>query len=228
MIELFSDVYNIRMNTLKQPSPRSAGRPRLFDREAALDIALDYFWRQGFEGTSTTQLTAAMGISQPSLYAAFGSKEQLYREAVNLYMQRHGQIFGDAFSAYPSAREAVFQALMAVARQYSDTTHAPGCMVASAGLQGGADHAVLFAEMAGLRRGGQRAIQARLDQARLDGELPAHADTANLAAYFAMVIQGMAVQANDGATASALEAMATLAMKAWPSLPDEGKEQKPA
>jgi hypothetical protein len=89
-------------------------------------------------------------------------------------------------------------------------------MIASAGLQGGAAHVVLFAEMAGLRRNGQRAIHARLEQARLDGELPADTDTAALAGYFAMVIQGMAVQAIDGANAGALEAMVTSAMKAWP------------
>ena len=204
------------MDTLKTPSPRSAGRPRLFDREAALEIALDRFWRQGFEGTSTSQLTAAMGISQPSLYAAFGSKEQLYREAVSLYVQRHGQFLDKAFNAHHSAREAIFQARLLAARQYSDSNHAPGCMIASAGLQGGADHAALFAEMAELRLNGQRAIHARLERARLDGEIAATTDTATLAAYVAMVIQGMAVQAIDGATASALEAMATLAMKAWP------------
>jgi TetR/AcrR family transcriptional regulator, copper-responsive repressor len=215
--ELFTDVYNIFMSLEKTPSARTAGRPRLFDREAALEIALDRFWRQGFEGTSTTQLTAAMGISQPSLYAAFGSKEQLYREAVSLYVKRHGQFLSMAFSAHGSAREAISQALLLAARQYCDSTHAPGCMIASAGLQGGADHAVLFSEMAELRFNGQRAIHARLEQARLDGELAADTDTAAFAAYFAMVIQGMAVQAIDGAKAAALEAMATLAMKAWPS-----------
>nr|WP_315488629.1 TetR/AcrR family transcriptional regulator [uncultured Rhodoferax sp.] len=208
------------MDPLKTTSPRSAGRPRLFDREAALEIALDRFWRQGFEGTSTTQLTAAMGISQPSLYAAFGSKEQLYREAVGLYVQRHGQFLDKAFSAHISAREAIFHALLLAARQYCDSAHAPGCMIASAGLQGGADHAVLFSEMAELRLTGQRAILARLEQARLDGELAADTDTAALAGYFAMVIQGMAVQAIDGATSSALEAMVTLAMKAWPVAQD--------
>jgi len=215
------------MDTLKTPSPRSAGRPRLFDREAALEIALDRFWRQGFEGTSTTQLTAAIGISQPSLYAAFGSKEQLYREAVSLYVQRHGQFLDKAFNAHLSAREAIFHALLLAARQYSDTTHAPGCMIASAGLQGGADHAVLFAEMAGLRLNGQRAIHARLEQARLDGELAADTDTAALAGYFAMVIQGMAVQAIDGANADALEAMATRAMMAWPSKDNKSSTRYP-
>lgn len=204
------------MDTPKTPQPRSAGRPRLFDREAALEIALDHFWRQGFEATSTTQLTSAMGISQPSLYAAFGSKEQLYREAVGVYLQRHGQFIDKAISEHSSTRKAIFQALLMAARQYSDRAHAPGCMVASAGLQGGVEHAGLHNEMAGLRRNGQRAIHARLEQARRDGELAADTNTQDLAAYFAMVIQGMAVQAIDGASAAALEAMATLAMKAWP------------
>lgn len=205
------------MDTPKAAPTRSAGRPRLFNREAALEIALDYFWRQGFEGTSTTQLTTAMGISQPSLYAAFGSKEQLYREAVCLYVQRHGQVLGSAFSANTSAKDAIAQALLAAARQFSDPTHARGCMVASAGLQGGKDHAVLFGEMAGLRLDGQRTLHARLNQATHDGELPVGTPTEQLAAYFAMVIQGMAVQAIDGAGTETLEAIATLAMTAWPT-----------
>jgi AcrR family transcriptional regulator len=213
---LFSDVYNICMNTTIAARPRSAGRPRLFDRDAALDIALDHFWRQGFEGTSTTELTAAIGISQPSLYAAFGSKEQLYREALGLYLKRHGQFLANAFTAYPSAKEAIYQALMAAARQYSDPSHAPGCMVASAGLQGSVEHDALFSDLANQRRDGQRALQTRLEQARQEGEIPADTPMAELAAYFAMVIQGMAVQATDGASTEALESMATLAMMAWP------------
>lgn len=210
-------MYNILMPSTKPQLSRSAGRPRRFDRDAALLTAMDYFWRQGFEGTSTTQLTAAMGISQPSLYAAFGSKDELYREAVGLYLTRYGQFLSDAFSTTQSAKEAIFQALMTVARQFCDAAHAPGCMVASAGLQGGKDHAVLHAEMAGLRLGGQRAIEARLEQARHDGELAEDVDTSELAAYFAMVIQGMAVQAKDGARYDALKAMVMIAMRAWPN-----------
>jgi AcrR family transcriptional regulator len=205
------------MNALSPTLPRSAGRPRLFDRDAALGIALDMFWRQGYEGTSTGQLTTAMGISQPSLYAAFGPKEQLYRETVALYLRRHGQFLANAFSAHDSAKEGIQHALMAAATQYSDATHAPGCMVASAGLQGGADNAALFADMAGLRAQGQSAIQARLEKARTDGEISSGTDTVTLAAYFAMVIQGMAVQAKDGACTATLQAMATLAMAAWPT-----------
>lgn len=215
-MHLFSDVYNIVMSAPIPPAPRSAGRPRLFDRDAALGIALDLFWRQGYEGTSTTQLTSAMGISQPSLYAAFGPKEQLYRETVALYLRRHGQFLSIAFSAHASAKEGIQNALLVAAAQYCDSTHAPGCMVASGGLQGSADNRVLYAEMAGFRAQGQSAIQARLDQACSDGEIAPGTDTAALAAYFAMVIQGMAVQARDGASPATLHAIATLAMAAWP------------
>lgn len=204
------------MDATNPPPVRGAGRPRLFDREAALAIALDRFWRQGFEGTSTTQLIAAMGISQPSLYAAFGSKEQLYREAVALYLKNYGRFLDDAFQSSSTAKDGMRNALLAAARQYSDGAHAPGCMVASAGLQVGDEHGPLFLHMAQLRAAGQEAIRVRLEQAKAEQELPAGTDAQALAAYFAMVIQGMAVQAKDGATTEVLQSMAQRAMMGWP------------
>jgi AcrR family transcriptional regulator len=195
---------------------RSAGRPRAFDREAALDVALDLFWRQGFDCTSTTQLTAAMGISQPSLYAAFGSKEALYREALALYEQRYGACMSEALTAQTSARTAVSSFLLGAARQFSDRQHALGCMVANGGLQGGPDNSGLNADMVARRLNAQAAIQARLDVGKERGELPAGTDTAALAAFYSMVIQGMAVQARDGASTPLLIHLAELAMQAWP------------
>jgi AcrR family transcriptional regulator len=203
------------------PAPkRGAGRPRAFDRDAALEVALDLFWRQGFDCASTTLLTAAMGISQPSLYAAFGSKEALYREALALYVARYGHTMQALLDEGQTARASFSAVLNAAARQFSDKRHAPGCMVATSGLQGEPANQALYDHVAGRRQAGERSMAKRLEAARLAGELPADTDTATLAGYFAMVIQGMAVQARDGASATRLKRMAQMAMAAWPAQPN--------
>lgn len=204
---------------MEHPAPaakRPAGRPRAFDRQQALVVALDLFWRHGFGGTSIGQLTAAMGISPPSLYAAFGSKEGIYREAVALYLERYGGFMNGLLDERCTAREAVERALLEAAKQFGKADHAPGCMVSCAELQASPDNAALVAEMAKLRQSAQRAVHARLEAARVSGELPPHTDTASLAAYYAMVIQGMAVQARDGAKTTLLKRLVYLAMQAWP------------
>ena len=198
------------------PSKRVAGRPRNFDREEALAVAMNLFWRHGFDGTSTNQLTTAMGISPPSLYAAFGSKAALYREAVAQYQRRYGGFFAAPMADDCPAKDAIEQVLLGAAKQFSHSSHAPGCMVASGELQTSADNGFLVAEMTGLRQTAQQAIRARLEAARKSGELPSSTDTATLAAFYAMVIQGMAVQARDGASSASLKRMANLAMQTWP------------
>lgn len=206
------------MGMKQPPSPdkRSAGRPRAFDREQALGIALDLFWRQGFDGTSIQQLTSAMGISPPSLYAAFGSKDGLYREAIQLYLTRHTNFVTHFFDEKISARDAIERALLAAAKQFCDTRHAPGCMISMAGLQTSPENERLAAEITGLRLAAKQVVHTRLEAARKSGELPAKTDTASLAEFFAMVSQGMSVQARDGAEETALKRMVKLAMKAWP------------
>lgn len=195
---------------------RRAGRPRAFDREQALALAMQLFWQHGFEGTSTAQLCAAMGIAMPSLYAAFGSKEALYREALALYAQQFGSPLTDALAAGGPARDAVERMLLVAARQFSQASHPRGCMVAGGELQCSPQAAELATAVAAQRGGAERVIRRRLDAARAAGELPAGTDTAALAGYFAMVVQGMAVQARDGAKAASLKRLAALAMAAWP------------
>jgi AcrR family transcriptional regulator len=195
---------------------RGAGRPRAFDRARALAVAMDVFWRNGYEGASTAQLTQAMGIAPPSLYAAFGSKQALYREAVALYQARHGAYFGAALAAPGSARDALQAVLIGAARQFTGAGHAPGCMVATANIHCAPEHSDVAGELGTARLAAQQAMQRRLDVAREVGELPAGCDTAALAAFFAAMIQGMAVQAHDGATQATLEQLAALAMQAWP------------
>jgi TetR/AcrR family transcriptional regulator, copper-responsive repressor len=216
------DCYTNAMDSDNAPTPKRAGRPRAFDREQALNTAMDLFWRHGFEGTSTAQLTAAIGIAPPSLYAAFGSKEALFREALALYGQRYGGFLSQPMSGTGSARAAVEQMLQAAARQFADAQHPLGCMVAAGELQASEAQGALVDEVAGRRHAAQVAIRARLDRARRDGELPADTDTATLASYFAMVVQGLAVQARDGAKPALLKRLAGLAMQAWPESPAAG------
>jgi AcrR family transcriptional regulator len=196
---------------------RNAGRPRAFDRERALTIAMDLFWRHGYEGTSTAQLTTAMGIAAPSLYAAFGAKDQLYREALALYQSQHGNYFNDALSAAIPAKEAIFTLLKGAARQFTGAGHAAGCMVATANIHSASDNSAIAAEVRTARMAAKTSIQHRLELAVAVGELPAQTDTIAFAAYLAMAIQGMAVQAHDGTSLAELEKMAELTMRAWPA-----------
>ena len=204
------------MKQAAPPPKRPAGRPRAFDREQALAIALDLFWRHGYDGTSIPQLTAAMGISPPSLYAAFGSKDALYREAVKLYLRQYTSFMNHLFDEKISARDAVERALLAAAKQFSQAEHVPGCMISSAELQASPGNEALAEDIAKLRKTAQHIMYTRLEVARKSGELPATTDTASLAAFYAMISQGMSVQARDGAKAVELKRLALLAMQAWP------------
>ncbi len=206
------------MEQTPDTTKRSAGRPRAFDRDKALRIALDLFWRHGFEGTSTAVLTQAMGISPPSLYSAFGAKDALYREAVALYRVEYGQALAEPLQRPGSAREAVEAALMVAAKQFSEPSHPLGCIIAGGEIQASPDNSALVEEMTCLRKAAQKSIQSRLQAAQKTGELAADEDVAALAAYFAMVVQGMAVQARDGAKTALLKRLAALAMRAWPAV----------
>jgi AcrR family transcriptional regulator len=158
-----------------------------------------------------------MGIAPPSLYAAFGNKETLYRECLDLYARRHGAFLGDALQSDLPARASLEQALRAACRQFTDRGHAAGCMVSSAGLQGAPGHAAQHAQTAAMRLQSRQAIEQRLKRARAAGELAADTDCAALAGFFALVIQGLAIQARDGASTASLLRMVDVAMAAWPA-----------
>jgi len=205
------------MNQSAPATKRRAGRPRAFDREQALAIALDLFWRQGYDGTSIPQLTAAMGISPPSLYAAYGSKDELYRESLKLYLSRYTSFLKYLLDETCSAHDAIKRSLLAAAKQFAESDHAPGCMISSAELQASPDNEALATDIAKLREAAKQLVFTRLEAARKSGELPEKTDTVSLAAFYAMVTQGMSVQARDGSTAAELKRLAKLAMQAWPA-----------
>lgn len=201
---------------MKKTNQRVRGRPRIFDKAKALEQALILFWRQGYEGTSIAQLTQAMRITAPSLYAAFGSKEQLYRDVLDLYFSTHTDFLTHALATPGPIRDVMGQFLVAAAQQFSRSEWPPGCLVASGSLRCVQENQTVAQATAALRRMGQEAIASRMQAAVHGQELPPDTDTVGWAAFYASVIQGMSVQAVDGASREQLLAIGERAMAAWP------------
>lgn len=194
---------------------RPRGRPRSFDRQQALQTALDLFWRQGYEGTSIHDLVNAIGIAPPSLYSAFGSKEELYQEAIALYLQGPGSFLQKALEQSQDTRGFIEYLLKAAADEFTALNHPPGCMI-STGLVASAEK-VLAQQLEQLRHTTLQVIRERLEQGIRDGELAPESDCPSLARYFGAMIQGMSIQARDGANATELKALADLALHALPA-----------
>lgn len=192
------------------------GRPLSFNREQALQIALQLFWQQGYEGTSIADLVAAMGIAPPSLYSAFGSKEQLYLEVLDLYLQGPGNFIRHALLHAADAQSFARQILSSAADEFSAHSHPSGCIVATGLLASATLHHNIAQHMRELRTATLDAISQRFEHAKVSGELPTATNCHSLARFFAAVIQGMSIQARDGADASELHAMAKQAMAGWP------------
>jgi AcrR family transcriptional regulator len=193
------------------------GRPRAFDREAALQSAMLLFWRKGFLATSMNDLCEAMGIRSPSLYAAFGSKESLYIEAVDYYVEKVRPSVWDHLSRGATARAGMEGLLLAAARQMPACDVGPGgCMVTLAAIgeeyPGGLPDAARKARLDGLEQ-----LRPRLRAAIVEGELPASTDVDRLSRFYLSVFQGIVIQARDGATPTELEGIVEMAMAAWPA-----------
>ncbi|MGH6866623.1 MAG: TetR/AcrR family transcriptional regulator [Methyloceanibacter sp.] len=192
----------------------SIGRPRTFDKDQALDRALEVFWRKGYEGATICDLTAAMGINPPSLYAAFGNKEALFRRALDRYEAKHEATWHEALTA-PTGYEAVQRLLKGTAASLGDTSKPRGCLMVQAALCGGECDAVAK-ELAARREASMALIRDRLKRAKREGDLPPDANAATLARFVTTVIHGMAVQAVSGAGRKELERVADTALRAWP------------
>ncbi|WP_423835782.1 TetR/AcrR family transcriptional regulator [Streptomyces longhuiensis] len=196
---------------------KARGRPRTFDRDAALEAAIRLFWERGFEATSLGELTEAMGIRPGSLYAAFGDKKALFREAVEVYGRSPvGSFPARALAEEPTARGAVSRILREAAVVYADPAHPAGCLAISAATNVTVQDEEIATFLRDVRNAGLAAIEERLRQAQEEGELPAAADVSALASYFAAIVQGLSQRARDGADAAELSQVAELALAAWP------------
>ncbi len=194
------------------------GRPREFDRGAALEAAMLLFWRKGYAMTSMNDLCEAMGIRSPSLYAAFASKEGLYLEALDHYVRTVGPPVWDRLAEGATARAGVESLLLAATESLPKSRATPaGCMAALAAVGdewppaiGHVVRKVRFKMLGNLR--------SRLEAAVAEGELPASTDIDHLGRFYLCVFEGMAIQARDGASRAELRGVAAAAMTAWPTL----------
>lgn len=193
------------------------GRPRAFDRPAALAAATRLFWERGYEATSVSELTEAMGIKPGSLYAAFGDKKSLFKEVVRSYGRSPvGAFMGIALREEATAYAAFARILREAAVIYPDPAHPAGCLTISAATNVTPQDTEVEMFLRDLRNGNLGSFEGRLREAQRVGELSDAADPRALAAYFAAVIQGMSQRARDGAASTELSATAELALAAWP------------
>ena len=190
------------------------GRPRTFDPDVALRQALDLFWEHGYEGTSLSDLAQAMGVASASIYACFGSKEALFRRVMALYGATAGDPPRRALREAPTARAAIHAMLRATADQITGEETPHYCMLILAAPVGAVENHDIREFLAARRRGMQSTIRDRL---AADPAVPGAALDA-MARYFTTVVQGLSIQARDGATRPDLETVISCAMAAWDTL----------
>jgi len=192
------------------------GRPRRFDANKALDAAMRVFWEKGYEGASLADLTRAMRIERPSLYAAFGNKEALFRKVLDRYACKVSAFVTESLNE-PTARAAVERLLLNGADALTSACSPAGCLMIQAGLSGGDDSKRICRELNRRRGEGETALRKRLERARREGDLPPDANPEDLARYVYTVSHGMAIQAKAGASRAQLHRIAETALKAWPT-----------
>lgn len=195
-----------------------AGRPRSFDRDEALSRALGVFWTKGYADASMTDLTGAMGVNAPSLYAAFGSKEDLFREAVRLYSEREGAALWKCMGEAPTAREAIEGLLLATAAANAECDRPKGCLLSLAAVNPDTLPDNACGEVQQIRTDSMAAVRDRLRAAQAAGEIGPDADPDAMAAFYMTVQQGMTFRAREGAAPEELDATARAAMLAWDGL----------
>lgn len=202
----------------------AVGRPRAFDMNEALDAAMEVFWRKGYEGASMVDLTTAMGINSPSLYAAFGSKKGLFHAVLDHYDQGRAGFLSDVL-AQPTAREAAARFLFGIADRATDPDEPPGCLLVQSGLSCGDGAADIPSQLAEHRSATELTLRERFENARNAGDLPKAANPAALARYLVTVANGLCIQASSGAARDDLRMTAEMALAALP--PAAAKPAKP-
>jgi AcrR family transcriptional regulator len=195
--------------------PKTRGRPREFDTEKALDAALLLFWRHGYEGTSLSALTEAMGINVPSLYAAFGNKEQLFKKVLDRYVQRPASYLPNSLKE-PTARAVVEKLFRGAIDMVMSPRHPDGCLLVQGALASGPMGESVTIELSRRRAGAEAALRGRLERAVAESDLPSDVDPVKLARYLITVLWGMSVQAAGGATRAQLREIGEMALRTWP------------
>jgi AcrR family transcriptional regulator len=189
------------------------GRPREFDAETALDQAMEVFWRHGYEGATIAQLTEAMGINPPSLYACFGNKEGLLKAALDRYTKLRG-VWMDEVVAAPTAREVAERMLTGIADRQTDPANPPGCLLVQGGIACGTGSESVPFELATRRAQNEDQLRDRFVRAKAEGDLKPTSDPAALARYVSAVSVGMGVMASSGSDREALQQVASVAVQA--------------
>ena len=190
----------------------SPGRPRSFDKQKALDAALQVFWRKGYEGASMADLTSAMGIEKPSLYAAFGDKEALFRQVLDHYQKGPANLMFGALQE-PTARRVIERLLRESADAGSDPKLPRGCLYVQGALACGSDSDCIRTELVSRRAAGEALLRKRLQRAKKEGDLPKSSDPAALARYIMAVLHGMSVRSSAGASRKELRGIAETALR---------------
>jgi AcrR family transcriptional regulator len=189
------------------------GRPREFDADVALDQAMEVFWRHGYEGATIAQLTEAMGINPPSLYACFGNKEGLLKAALDRYTKLRG-VWMDEVVAAPTARDVAERMLMGIADKQTDPANPPGCLLVQGGIACGSGSENVPFELAARRAENEDQLRDRFVRAKAEGDLKPTSDPAALARYVSAVSVGMGVMASSGSDREALRQVADVAVQA--------------
>jgi AcrR family transcriptional regulator len=198
-----------------ESSNRGRGRPREFDREQGLAKAMHLFWSFGYDAISMADLRAGLGITQASLYAAFGSKEQLFREAVDLYRRTAGFSTTRALATETSARKAIHAMLQAAVDAFSAPGAPGGCLLILGAINCAIENKAVQDHLLSIRRQISQSILERLKRGQLEGDVPKAAPIVAVAAYYSTVLHGLALQSRDGASRKTLTQVVQFAMADW-------------
>lgn len=226
MLLLYSDRYvmcqendfmpDVKMKTAGVPSEKPKGRPRSFDRDRALIRALDIFWRKGFEPASVAELCAAMEINPPSLYSAFGNKAKLFLEAVSYYERVYWKATWERLEEEPDIMQAIDHFFSEAAGILLSPSVPCGCMVVLAAINVSQESADVVKAVSVLRQEGKDLFEKRLRRAVTEKQLPSDTATAALATVLNTLLEGMSIEAKDGATLESLRATAQYASRLLP------------
>jgi AcrR family transcriptional regulator len=197
--------------------PRACkGRPREFDVDEALAAALRVFWVNGYEGASLTDLTEAMGITRPSLYAAFGNKEALFKKALDLYEREKLAYIEEALQA-PTSREVAERLLRGALAMQTSECEPRGCMRIIGSVSCSPEAESIRADLMERRQSSQQALCSRLERAKAEGDLPPGSDVEGLCAFLIAILQGLSLQGGNGASKQQLEGLVDTSLRLWPS-----------